>query len=184
MVTPRACAIQFASVPPSVPRALLPASPPAGPTLLYPAARVQHQHAPRRPSPGASALWSVLPPRARCACTPRARSVWGGWRRGAPGGALPRMLAHKGLWNAYPLLCVLTMEGATVGGASTRSQVTLTYGLAEGDSTFDADGFRSVLPPRTIFHWWGRSPASCPLTLHFVSFRKKLFRTMRKNCCA
>jgi hypothetical protein len=83
-----------------------------------------------RPSSCSSALRSVLPRRARCACTPQARSVRGGWHRGTSGSALPRTLAQKGLWNAYPLLCVLTMEGATVGGASTRSQVTLTYGLA------------------------------------------------------
>src|SRR2546422_173872 len=78
----------------------------------------------RRPGcPGCQCLPGLL-------CVPRGTPLR--WRV-APGcsrGALPRTLAHKGLGNAYPLLCVLTMEGATVGGASTRSQVTLTYGLA------------------------------------------------------
>ena len=49
----------------------------------------------RCPSPCAGALRRMRPPRVRCV---RPRS-----RRNAPGGALPRTLAHKGLGNAYPL---------------------------------------------------------------------------------
>jgi hypothetical protein len=85
-----------ANMPPRVPQGTPPRVVPGGssPTPSCGACPASARAALRRPSPCSGALWSVLPP--------RARSVRREWRRGAPGGALPRTLGHKVLWHSYP----------------------------------------------------------------------------------
>ncbi len=99
--------------PPAFPEALLPESPPAGPTLLHPAVRVQPPHEPRCSSPCSSALRSVLPPCEVSVHTPGEMRPPAGGAEVLQGGTLPRTLAQKVLWHSSPpnlTLCIFQEE--------------------------------------------------------------------------